>query len=116
MMNSWVNFLTWIAVLLLAIKCQISATELTNLITTRNLTSHEEEHKIKFKFGVLFVLSAINFVAYNIFCLTFGDANTLRSRQTIFVSFSTVYLGILTLAFAYSLNELSKAIQQTDGI
>lgn len=71
MMNSWINFLTWIAVLLLAVKCQTTATELTNLVTYRNLTSHYEESKIVRKFAAIFIASAINFVAYNIFCLTY---------------------------------------------
>ena len=64
----------------------------------------------------LFVVSMINFVAYNIFCLTYGDAANLRDCQTIFVSFSTFYLGILTIAFAVSLRELSQAIKSTQGI
>ncbi len=74
MMNSWVNFLTWIAVLLLAVKCQTSATELTNLITYRNLTSNFEKSKIKNRFLALFIASTINFIAYNVFCLTYEDA------------------------------------------
>lgn len=104
MMNSWVSFLTWTCMVLLAYQCQLSASKITKLIDSGILTTRKETRKILYAYLLLlYAPTVVLTVYYQVFCVRFTDGAELQSKQVVYVSVAAAFLFLLTIAFGRSL-------------
>ena len=97
--------------MVLAVRLQISSSSVRSLILSRNLFANKEKHRIHKVFAFLYVPACVLLFAYILYCLVPNNRFlSLRQGQVVFMSLYSAFVGILCVAFAYSLYQLQKSI------
>lgn len=101
MMNSWNSFLIWTVGVILAVKYQIAATKISNIIQEQSLADVSSKRRILVSFGILYSLSLLLLVAFQFFCADYKK-QTIRYAETWFVTLATLFLIVLFTAYLLS--------------
>lgn len=115
--SSLVAFTTFTACTVVVAQLEISNSSIKTLILSKILVTNTHKHQIQRRFLILYVPAVLTLLAYIIYCLAPNNQFLgLREGQVIFSSIYSSFLGLLTIASAYTLYQLKVSISQAQGI